>query len=333
MDQAPGRLVIPRSFGHCRATASRAVSPTDSPVLTARTRPKARPEERGITSSHQAWRSSLQKEADTHRCGYWHNWMVPDDLTRFPPAYVRKALRHEVGFGCPVPKCRSPFLEYHHFDPEWHVEHHHRQEGLIPLCAKHHAQADAFTVVQLRQFKKLAHDRPAHDTFQWLRHELVGVVGSGIYHETPILVAFKNQPLIWFNRDELGHALLNVRMLTRSGQPRLLIQDNDFVVRGAPTDFESPPSGHLLRVRYDNGDYLRVEFREFKSLEAACKKFEHIPQADIRGLVQNWPMTFVIIRMKVGGTGIQFSPNWTRWSAKGKGRVLVISHCQVGLVL
>jgi hypothetical protein len=138
------------------------------------------------------------------------------------------------------------------------------------------------------------------------------VVGSGIYHETPILVAFGDQPLIWFNRDELGHALLNVRMLTGSNQPRLLIQDNDFVVRGDPTDFESPPSGHLLRVRYDNGDYLSVEFREFKSLEIACKKFEHIPQTDMQHLIRNWPMTFVIIRMKVGGTGVQFGPNWTK---------------------
>jgi hypothetical protein len=268
-----------------------------------------------------------------YQFGCWHSWRVPDDITRYLPADVRKALRQEVGFGCPVPRCRSAFLQYHHFDPEWHVKHHHRLEGLIPLCTKHHPQADAFTIEQLRQFKKLAHDRPARETFVWLRQELVGVVGSGIYHETPILVACGNQPLIWFNRDELGHALLNVRMLTCSGQPRLCIQDNDFIVLGEPIDFESPPSGKLLRVRYDNGDYLRVEFREFKSLEAACKKFEHIPQSDMQGLIQNWPATFVIVRMKVGETGIQFGPNWTKWSGKGKGRTLIISHCRVGLVL
>ena len=272
-------------------------------------------------------------KTDTDRAGRWHSRAVSTDLPRFPPAEARKALRQEVGFGCPVPRCRSPFLEYHHFDPEWHLEQHHRQEGLIPLCSTHHAQAEAFTVDQLRQFKKLAHDHPAPGTFQWLRQELVGVVGSGIYHETPILVAIGNQPLIWFNRDELGHALLNVRMLTASSQARLCIQDNDFVLRGQPTDFESPPSGRLLRIRYDNGDYLRVEFREFKSLEAACNKFDHIPSDHMQFMIQTWPATFVIINMKVGGTGIQFSPNWTRWSAKGRGRTLIVSHSQVGLVL
>jgi hypothetical protein len=82
------------------------------------------------------------------------SWLMPSDLARVPPADVRRALRLEVGFGCPVPRCRSPFLEYHHFDPEWHVEHHHRLEGLIPLCPTHHAQAAAFTIDQLRQFKK-----------------------------------------------------------------------------------------------------------------------------------------------------------------------------------
>src|SRR4051812_5561180 len=99
---------------------------------------------------------------------------VSDELSRDPPAEVRRTLRREVGFGCPIPRCRSPFLEYHHFDPEWHVEHHHRPEGLIPLCPTHHAQAAAFTVTQLRELKAAAHHRPASGRFEWLRRELVG---------------------------------------------------------------------------------------------------------------------------------------------------------------
>lgn len=264
----------------------------------------------------------------------WEHERVVSDLPRVPPSDVRKALRREVGFGCPVPRCRSPFLEYHHFDPEWHVEHHHRLEGLIPLCPTHHAQAAAFTIEQLRQFKNRAHDRPAAGRFEWLRRELVGAVGSGLYHETPIMVQFRGIPVVWFSRDELGHALLNVRMITAAaGQERMCIQDNDFVLLGAPTDFESPPSGHKLRVRYDNGDYLRVEFREFRTLQAACNKFAHVPQADIQRIAPTWPQTFVLITMKVGGTPIQFGPTWTKWSPRGRGQTIITSYCRVGLSL
>jgi hypothetical protein len=177
---------------------------------------------------------------------------MPSDLARVPPADVRKGLRREVGFGCPVPRCRSTFLEYHHFDPEWHIQHHHAPEGLIPLCPTHHAQAEAFTVDQLREFKQLARNRPATGRFEFLRRDLVGAVGGCLYHETPVLVrdGFTNTDVIWFSRDEFGHALLNVRMGTTSDEERMWIQDNDFMVRGAPVDFETPPSGRLLRARY-----------------------------------------------------------------------------------
>jgi hypothetical protein len=161
---------------------------------------------------------------------------------------------------------------------------------------------------------------------------LVGALGSGLYHETPILVQYRSTPVVWFTRDEFGHALLNIRMLTTAGQERMYVQDNDFIVRGAPTDFESPPSGHKLRVRYENGDYLRVEFREFRSLETAINRFSHIPPANIKGLVGVWPMTFALVTMKVAGTGIQFGPTMTKLPGF-IGRGLVISHCGVGISL
>jgi len=223
-------------------------------------------------------------------------------------------------------------LEYHHFDPPWNIEHHHRPEGLIPLCPTHHGQADAFTVDQLRHFKTAAHQRPAVGRFEWLRRELVGALGGGLYHETPVLVQLGSEPVIWFNRDEFGHALLNVRMLTMSSEERMCIYDNDFAVLGNPTDFESPPSGHRLMVRYGNGDYLRIEFREVRSLDAACRKFVHVRPDYIASIANHWPMTFVLITMKVRNTSIQFGPTMTRLPGiRMKG--FVSSHNPVGLSL
>lgn len=257
------------------------------------------------------------------------------DLQRDPPAEVRRRLRHEVGFGCPVPRCGSPFLEYHHFDPEWHIEHHHRPEGLIPLCPTHHAQAAAFTVSQLRQFKKVARAAASPSgRFEWMRRELVGAVGGCLYHETPILVQLGEEPMIWFERDVFGHALLNARMLTTTGkeQQRIRVQNNDFIVRGDPLDFECPPSGRLLRVRYADGDYMRVEFREIGSWQAAAKRFAHIRPDYIAGLDGSWPKTFVTVSMHAGGTSVRFGPTITRLPGRNTMRGGVMSHCGVGLV-
>jgi hypothetical protein len=54
--------------------------------------------------------------------------------SRTPPIAVRRKLRQEVGFACPVPDCGSPYLTWHHFDPPWHVTPQHEPAGMIALC-------------------------------------------------------------------------------------------------------------------------------------------------------------------------------------------------------
>jgi hypothetical protein len=143
---------------------------------------------------------------------------------------------------------------------------------------------------------------PPTGRFLWLRRELVGAVGGCVYHETPVLVQMGDAPTVWFNRDESGHALLNVRMLTTAGNEaeRIRIEDNDFSLRGNPIDFECPPSGRLLRVRYANGDYMRVAFREVRTPEAAQRAFPHISSGSFDWLQAVWPLTFVMISMHAG---------------------------------
>ena len=74
-------------------------------------------------------------------------------MRREPPDSVKKILRKEVRFGCPIPGCNNPYLEWHHFDPPWAKEEHHRPEGMIALCNTHHKRADAgaFTIEQLKK--------------------------------------------------------------------------------------------------------------------------------------------------------------------------------------
>src|SRR5436190_194003 len=130
-------------------------------------------------------------------------------MDRTPPVSVRRALRAEVGFGCPVSGCANPYLEYHHFDPPWHEREHHDAAGMIALCAEHHRKADAgaFTGQQLRHMKR-SDDKAVAGRFDWLRNNLLAVVGGSLYYDTPVILQFRGERAIWFERDESGHMLL-----------------------------------------------------------------------------------------------------------------------------
>jgi hypothetical protein len=243
-------------------------------------------------------------------------------MNRKPPAAVRRQLRREVGFGCPVSGCGNPYLRWHHFDPPWSTQQHHNPDGMVALCGTHHDMADvgAYTEGQLRKLKRSGAERAgeAKGRFEWMRHSLLAVVGGNFYYETPVIFQFRNEPIIWFNRDEEGYLLLNIRMLSTSGQPRMLIEDNFWLTQGDPDDLESPPSGKLLSVRYSNGDRLRVEFYELKTLATAQKRYS---EADPNGWEVPFPMTAVEVQNRVGGTDIEFGPRQTSFGG------VVISNC------
>lgn len=239
--------------------------------------------------------------------------MVSDEseagLSRVPPVAVRRQLRREVGFGCPVSGCGNPYLEYHHFDPPWNEEHHHDPDRMIALCATHHAKADAFTVEQLRGLKSVPDDRPeVAGRFEWMRDEVLAIVGGNYYHETPVMVAFRGEPMIWFERDADNTMLLNLRVLTRSGEPRTRLLNNDWFIRGDPEDVESPPNGSYLRVRYANGDDVSVQFREWK--QRAGLVAVH-PRVDVLGDAVKFPLVTAEIHVAVGGSNIRFGPKST----------------------
>jgi hypothetical protein len=79
-------------------------------------------------------------------------------------------------------------------DPPWRDEEHHNPNGMIALCAEHHRKADAgaFTVEQLKQMKRMA-AREVTGRFDWLRNEVLAIVGGNFYHETPVIFQYKEK--------------------------------------------------------------------------------------------------------------------------------------------
>lgn len=234
-------------------------------------------------------------------------------MNRTPNSKIRQILRREVGFGCPVPNCGNPYLEWHHFDPPWNVKEHHNPEGMIALCAKHHKKADAgaFTNEQLQKFKLegKTNFKEIAGRFDWLRNKLLVAAGSSLYYETLIILQIGTKPIIWLRRDENEYLLVNFRMLTLSGEKRLILEDNNWIEQGCPSDFECPPSGKLIRAKYANGDMLKIEFFDVKSFQELKNKYPNIitESFDIE-----FPLTIVEVETHVEGADISFKASSTK---------------------
>jgi len=251
-------------------------------------------------------------------------------MNRKPPASVIKQLRAEVGFGCPVPECGNPYLEWHHFDPQWNVEPHHNPDGMVALCAEHHKKADngAYTKEQLASFKRTKVD-PAlvRGRFDWCRNKLLAVVGGNYYYETPRVLVIDGHEVVLLTRDEDGSLLLSVQMLSLSTEVRVKMVENCWENIGNPVDIVSPPSGKDLRIRYSNGDSLAIHFYVVEDSAAFQAKFKTHPYAELE-----FPLTVAEVNCEIGGTDIKLTPTGT---TIGANQIIgnFSAYCSVGMLV
>jgi hypothetical protein len=236
-------------------------------------------------------------------------------VRRAPPAHVIRQLRQEVGFRCPVDGCGSPYLTWHHFDPPWRVEQHHRVDGMVALCVEHANKADggSFTSEQLAALKREGRSRAeaVSGRFDWMRRELLAVVGGNFYYRCPVVLQIGDRKAIWFSRDDSGSLLLNFWMPTTSGEERASISENFWIVPPAVKDLECPPSGKRIHVHYPNDDELRVEFFEMESVKDLRKRYPEMSHMVDRSDLP-WPLIGVELWEKAPGTPIEFGPKVSR---------------------
>jgi len=235
---------------------------------------------------------------------------------RDPYERVKTELRQEVGLCCPVDGCGSPYLTWHHFDPPWRVEHHHRPEGMIALCREHADKADhgSFTDEQLRVLKRDGKRRAqeVRGRFDWMRQDLLAVVGGNFYYGASVILELGTIRCVSFDRDQDGYLLLNVRMPTTSGRPRTRIDHNFWTVMPGVEEVICPPSGRLVEVSYGNGDKFRTEFFDVASPDVLAARYSE--QSDVASWSGDigFPLTAVEVWETAAGTSIEFGPNFSK---------------------
>lgn len=186
---------------------------------------------------------------------------------------------------------------------------------MIALCLDHAARADAgaFTNDQLRTLKREGRDRATaiRGRFDWMRRDLLAVVGGNFYYEQRLILRINDRPCIWFNRDDHGFLLLNFDMPSVASEARARIRDNDWIIPPDAADVECPPRGRTLDIRYANNDRLKFEFFTLESRENFAARYPDVSTSLWISAIP-FPSTGVEISEKASGTIIEFGPRYTR---------------------
>lgn len=237
--------------------------------------------------------------------------------SRTPPTSVIRELRQEVGFRCPIDvagrPCGSPYLTWHHFDPPWRVEQHHRPEGMVALCQEHHRKADAgaFTVEQLRVVKQVGVERAelVRGRFDWMRRDYLSIVGGNAYIDTPVLLEIQGVPAVWFTRNAQEETMLNFDFGGARELARVAIRDNFWTVSPRDVrDMKCPPSGKEILVHFKDGDVFHTRFTEIESPAQLAGAHAWTGRFATE---LTYPLTAVELWERQGGPGVKLSPHGT----------------------
>ena len=203
---------------------------------------------------------------------------------------------------------------------------------MIALCAQHHKKADggAYTNEQLHGFKKdKVRASAVKGDLDWLRRDLLAVVGGCTIYNTPRLLVIDGHDVIALTRDAQGYLRLSVNLLSLSSEERIIIDKNSWENIGVPLDLRSPPQGKELEVKYAGGDSLSLRFLEIETYEDACGKYG-IPHLRVEAPIK-FPITCVEINLNIAGTDVGFTPKSSRLGDGNQIRGGLFTNCQIGI--
>jgi len=170
---------------------------------------------------------------------------------RYIPTEIRKYLRQEVGYGCPIEGCRSPFLSYHHFDPKFSECQCHNKDKMIALCLEHHKKADVDTWSNdtLYSYKNAENRIPVNGQIDWDMHKSVILVGSNFFFGETFSFIIRDIEVFALKQKSDGKFYINAILLDEKCQILSEIRENDIILNPfAVEDFECTPSGSEIKI-------------------------------------------------------------------------------------
>jgi hypothetical protein len=183
------------------------------------------------------------------------------EKTRYIPAGVRRQLRQEVAFGCPV--CGNPFLEYHHIVP-WAEKQHNDPDHMVALCPTHHAEYGKRPRSDSYELKQ----SPINANTGKIRGYLVSdeersefIAGSNTFIDTPIIFSYYGIPILKYVVED-GRNLLSAYLPNDDFWPELRINNNDIIANtNSFWDFEF--KHNFICIKKRNGSiFFQIDFRK-----------------------------------------------------------------------
>lgn len=214
------------------------------------------------------------------------------EVSRDPGSCIKKILRSEVNFGCPVEGCGCPILTYHHFDPPWAGNFRHNPSGMIALCQEHHDQADGglWSKQQLREMKRHPYVcDPTRVRWPYSPETLVLKIGPSLIVGSGTALRLNGNPVLHFQPatiDQLGikNVEFNSNIVSSSGAAWLKIDRNWLEVeKSAVTDFYFKPSVREFCARHKDNSFVKLRYQNIYAdkLEDWLKKII-VPDAQAR---------------------------------------------------
>lgn len=205
---------------------------------------------------------------------------------------IRDALREEVGFGCPINNCGSPYLEYHHFNPPWKECQCHNPENMIALCGYHHDEADtgAYTNEQLYKFKKEPYLKQINinpnGKFNWKRNVFVLCLGANWYINSSLNFIHNNINILKIDGLDSNNSKIDFSIFNNNKEKIFEMIDNEWNITTKIFDLESPPSKKNLFLKSEKEKFeFSLSFKNYTVEEFRIEYKKYLTDMVLYGII------------------------------------------------
>ncbi|MEL7105625.1 MAG: HNH endonuclease signature motif containing protein [Pseudomonadota bacterium] len=190
-------------------------------------------------------------------------------LTRRIPDPVKRTLRQEVCFGCPV--CGNPILEYHHIIP-WAELNHHNPEHMVALCPTHHTEygklsRDISYELKLNPINK--RNGRLHGLLGTNKLQQTFLLGGNRFINTPTILEFYGVPIIRYKIFE-NQSVFNLWLPDSNWWPEVEVRENNLLVNHK-NSWDINFRTNFVQFRKKQGEnFLTIDLRGDDAVFTGC---------------------------------------------------------------